>query len=71
VCWYSKGLIHVNFLPHGITINEQYYKNLLWNDVHQEILKKRPGKLLMMITLLHDNVCPHTATFAAKWAGKS
>jgi hypothetical protein len=27
--------------------------------------------LLMMITLLHDNVCPHTATFAAKWAGKS
>jgi hypothetical protein len=50
-------------LPHGRTINEQYYRNLLWNDVHQEIHKKRLGKLLMKTILLHDSVCPHTATF--------
>jgi hypothetical protein len=53
-------VIHVNSLPQGVVINVQYYSNLLCNDVHHEIQKKRPGKV-SKITLLHDNTRPHMA----------
>jgi hypothetical protein len=43
--WDSEGVIHIDFLPHDITINAWYYSNLLCNDVHQAMQKKRPGKL--------------------------
>jgi hypothetical protein len=33
--FWDAEVIHVNFLPHGITINAQYYNNSLCNDVHQ------------------------------------
>jgi hypothetical protein len=45
VFWNSKGVIHVDFLPHGVTINAQYYSNLLHNDVHQAIYNKLLGIL--------------------------
>jgi hypothetical protein len=51
--WDSEGVIHVDFLPHGVTVNAQYCCNLLHNDVHQAIQKKRPGKLSEII-LLND-----------------
>jgi hypothetical protein len=53
----SGGMVH---LPHGVTVNAQYYRNLLCNDVHQAIQKKKPQKLSKKITLLHDSVLPHT-----------
>jgi hypothetical protein len=49
-------VIHVDFLPHGVTVNAQYYRNFLRSDVHQAIQKKRPGKLSKIIFLLHDNL---------------
>jgi hypothetical protein len=42
--WDSEGVIHVHFLPHGVTINAQYKSNVLHNDVHRVIQKKKPGK---------------------------
>jgi hypothetical protein len=39
VFWDSKGVIHVDFLPHGVTINAQHYRNLLHSDVHKMIWK--------------------------------
>jgi hypothetical protein len=35
--WNSEGVIHVDFLLHGATVNAQYYVNLLRSDVHQKI----------------------------------
>jgi hypothetical protein len=43
VFWDSE-VIQVNFLPHGVTINAQYYNNSLCNDVNQVTWKKRFGK---------------------------
>jgi hypothetical protein len=57
VFWNSKGGIHVDFLPHGVTINAQYYSNVLHSDVHHVIQKKWPGKLSKII-LSHDNTGP-------------
>jgi hypothetical protein len=58
---YPEGVIHVDFLPHGVTINVQYYSNLIHNEVHQVIQEKRPGKLSKNIIILHDNTRPCTA----------
>ena len=44
VFWDSKGLVFVNFLPKGQTINGEYYANLL-RQLREEIKAKRPGKL--------------------------
>jgi hypothetical protein len=34
VSWDSEGVIRIDFLPHGVTLNAQYYSNLLCSDVH-------------------------------------
>jgi hypothetical protein len=49
-----------------VTTNAQYCSNLLHNDVHQAIQKKRPGKLAKKIILLHDNVRVYTANLMKK-----
>jgi histone-lysine N-methyltransferase SETMAR len=49
--------------PHDVTINAQYYSNLLYNDVHQAIRKKRPGNPSKKINRLHDDARPQTANF--------
>jgi hypothetical protein len=49
--WDSEGVIHINFLPHGATINAWHDCNLLLNDVQQVIRKKRPDKLSKIIIL--------------------
>jgi hypothetical protein len=54
VFWDSEGVIHVGFIPHDVIINVQCYSNWL----HQVIWKKRPGKLLKKISVLHDSACP-------------
>jgi hypothetical protein len=54
------GVIHVDFHHHGVTVNVQYYGNLLHSDAHQVIQKKIPGNLSKIIILLHDT-CSHTA----------
>jgi hypothetical protein len=69
----SEGVIHIDFLPHSVTINTQCY-NLLRSDVHQAIRKKRRGKLSKKIIALHDNARPRTvdltkATFATVGLG--
>jgi hypothetical protein len=45
VFWVSEGAIHIDFRPHSITINAQHYSDLLCNNVHEAIRKKRPGIL--------------------------
>jgi hypothetical protein len=54
--WDSEGVIHIDFIPHDVTINEQCHSNLL-----QAIRKKILAELSRMIILLHDNARPHTA----------
>jgi histone-lysine N-methyltransferase SETMAR len=66
----SERVIHVHFLPRGVTVNAQYYNSMLCSNVHQAIWKKTSGKLSKNIIRLHDNPCPHTgnltqATLAA------
>jgi hypothetical protein len=54
---------HIDFLPPHAAGNAQYCSNLLLNDVHAAILKKKPKKLSEGNILLHDNACLHMASF--------
>jgi hypothetical protein len=52
----SVGVIHIGFLAHDVTINAQYYSNLLRSDFHQAIRKERRRKLSKKIFVLHDSI---------------
>ena len=63
IFWDSKGVIHVDYLPHGTTMNGEYYANLL-KQVRQSIKDKRRGKIRRGILLHQDNAPIHTSRVA-------
>lgn len=60
VFWDSKGVIFVDYLPKGETINSGYYCNLL-RKLREEIKEKRPGMLRKRILFHQDNARVHTS----------
>jgi [histone H3]-lysine36 N-dimethyltransferase SETMAR len=60
VFWDRKGVILIEFLERGATINAERYCQTLTN-LRRTIQNKRRGKLSSKIVLLHDNARPHTA----------
>lgn len=61
VFWDCEGIVHIDFLEKGVTINADYYCNLISEDVRRALQNKRRGKLSSGIILHHDNATPHTA----------
>lgn len=61
VFWDSRGIIMIDYLPKGETINAQYYSRLLQGPLRDALKEKRPGKLHSRPLLQHDNARPHTA----------
>lgn len=61
VFWDCQGIILIDYLDKGMTINSQYYSNLLSNDLRRALKNKRPGKLSSKPLLQQDNARPHTA----------
>ena len=60
VFWDRKGVLLVDFLPQGFTINADVYCDAL-TKLHHAIQNKRRGMLSRGVVLTHDNACPHTA----------
>ena len=60
VFWDSEGILLIQWLPQGRTINSQYYCEVL-SDLREAIKKERRGKLTRGVLLLHDNARPHTS----------
>ncbi|XP_071109960.1 histone-lysine N-methyltransferase SETMAR-like [Haliotis cracherodii] len=63
IFWDSKGVIHIDYLPHGTTMNWEYYARLL-KQVRQSIKVKRRGKIRREILLHQDNAPVHTSHVA-------
>ena len=59
----SKGVIHIDYLPIGTTMNGEYYANLL-KQVRQSIKEKRRGKIRRGVLLHQDNAPVHTSRIA-------
>lgn len=60
VFWDRKGVLLVEFLPRGDTINSTRYCETL-KKLRRAIQNKRRGMLSKGILLLHDNARPHAA----------
>ena len=60
IFWDDEGVIMVDYLKTGQTINGEYYANELRN-LREAIKNKRRGKLRRGVWLLQDNAPAHTA----------
>lgn len=60
VFWDSEGVILVDFLERGTTINSERYCETL-RKLRRAIQNKRRGKLSAKVLFFHDNARPHTA----------
>ena len=61
VFWDAKGIVFVDNLQKGKTINGEYYAKLL-RELRQAI--KRPGKLTKGVLLHQDNALAHKSLVA-------
>lgn len=60
VFWDRKGVLLIDFMPTGTTINAAAYCETL-EKLKKAIKNKRPGMLTKGVRLLHDNARPHVA----------
>lgn len=63
VFWDADGILMIDYLPKGQTINGEYYANLL-DKLHQCIQQKRPGLAKKKIIFHQDNARAHTCVKA-------
>ena len=54
-----QGVILCHFVPHGETVNTQYYAAYLQNKLSRRVRRKRPQ--LQNMIILHDNAISHKA----------
>jgi len=65
IFWDQDGILPIDYLPNGQTINAQYYSSLLVQL--KDILKeKRRGKFTKVVLFLHDNAPAHRALATQK-----
>ncbi|GBP68762.1 Histone-lysine N-methyltransferase SETMAR [Eumeta japonica] len=60
IFWDSEGVLLIDYLPKGTTMNGQYYANLL-AQAREAVVQKRRGKLSRGVLFLQDNASVHTA----------
>jgi len=60
IFWDEDGILLIDYLPTGQTINAEYYSSLLV-QMKDTLEEKRRGKVTKEVLLLHDNV-------PAQWA---
>ncbi|XP_063387179.1 histone-lysine N-methyltransferase SETMAR-like [Cydia fagiglandana] len=65
VFWDCDGILLIDYLEKGSTINALYYADLV-RQVRQAIVEKRRGKLRKGILFLQDNAPVHTAHVARR-----
>lgn len=66
VFWDAKGVLLVDILPQGETINALRYCETI-DRLREAVRRKRPGLLRKGVVLLHDNATPHTANVTKQW----
>ncbi|GBP04819.1 Mariner Mos1 transposase [Eumeta japonica] len=60
IFWDSEGVLLIDYLPKGTTMNGQYYANLL-AQAREAVVQKPRGKLSRGVLFLQDNASVHTA----------
>ncbi|CAK9803204.1 Histone-lysine N-methyltransferase SETMAR [Anthophora quadrimaculata] len=60
VFWDRKGVLLVDFMPSGTTINTDRHSEIL-KKLRRAIQNRRRGMLSKGVSILHDNARPHVA----------
>ncbi|GFO38037.1 histone-lysine N-methyltransferase SETMAR [Plakobranchus ocellatus] len=60
VFWDSRGMILLDILPKGESVNADQYCETL-DRLRHAVRRKRPGLLRSGVVLQHDNTTPHMA----------
>ena len=69
---YDKdGIVATNRVPVGRSVNAQYYKDFLRQNLRPKIRKLRPGMLERGVLILHDNARPHIADVVSDYLDKT
>ena len=66
VFWDSQGVILLDILPRGESVNAVSYCETL-DKLRHAVRRKRPGLLRSGLVLQHDNATPHTAKRTKEW----
>jgi len=53
IFWYQNGILLIDYLPRGQTINAEYYSSLL-GQLKDILKEKRRGKVTKMVLFLHN-----------------
>ena len=61
IFWDQDGILLIDYLPKGPTINAEYYSSLL-----VQLKEKRRGKFIKVVLFLHDNIPAHRALATQK-----
>jgi len=65
IFWDQDGILHIDYLPKGQTINAEYYLSLLMQL--KDILKEKcRGKVIKGVLFLHENTPAHRALATQK-----
>ena len=65
IFWDQDGILLIDYLPKGQTINSEYYSSLLV-QLTGILKEKRRGKVTKWVLFLHDNVPAHRALATQK-----
>jgi len=65
IFWDQDGILHIDYLPKGQSINAEYYSSLPvhWKDILKE---KHRGNVTKGVLSLHDNAPAHRALATQK-----
>jgi len=63
--WDQDGILLIDYLPEGQTINAEYYSSLLV-QLKNILKEKRHGKFTKVVLFLHDNAPAHQAIATQK-----
>ncbi|GFN97104.1 histone-lysine N-methyltransferase SETMAR [Plakobranchus ocellatus] len=66
VFWDSRGMILLDILPKGESVNADRFCETL-DRLRHAVRRKRPGLLRSGVVLQHDNATPHTAKSTKEW----
>jgi len=65
IFWDQDGILLIDYLPKGQTINAEYYSSLL-GQLKDILKEKRHGKFTKGVLILHDNAPAHRALATQK-----
>jgi len=60
ILWDCEGILLIDYLPKGTTMNGQYYADLI-TRLRSVVVEKRRGKVSRSVLLLQDNIPVHTS----------